>query len=678
MIKRITFSLLALVLSIAQVSCNNKPEENGEDLTTIPEGDYVNRKAEFGKLPGWKFRCKVYAEAQTVEDYGGEIEFKKKMDKLLADASEYFCVKGINDAGGNQMHFYMTDMVIFEGQSKRYMYDDKAIEDTSFDLRIIVNGHAEEGDVSGGWLGAPYLAVGHDFEGLFEGHAIDALVHELGHSRGMADIYATEVREANQNIISGQTFEGIKGIMNNCYGEREWSEYSLMMINASADRRVAYEHHDFIPQGIKATVKKTDGSIATGAYLKFYPVYPYSYKVSTTPLYEGKLSVTGNFIFDGNPFIEKGQSKDKNIFNYLVEIEYDDKRSYAWMPIYEAELAGLNKQDPHTIVFTIDKNASEIDSNDYINRKLVFDALPGWKFRCKVYAEKRTVEDNGGRIEFMKKMDQLMETASKYFQVPGLNDEGDNQIHFFMSDMEIFEGQSRQHRYTNGESDLSYDMRVVVNAHTDANDVGGGWLGPPYLSVGHDYKDGLWQGYGVDALVHEFGHTRGVPDLYGMEVEAAKNPINKKGFEATNCIMNYPYGNTVWSNYAKMIINNSKDERIGILHHSMKPSTTKVQVLKSDGSAASGAHVKFYPVYSYSYAVESTALFEGDVNQSGIYTFSEYPFMKPSVLKVNKEIFNYLVEVQYNGNKTYKWMPLYEAELAAGPECKPFTFTVKL
>lgn len=32
---------------------------------------------------------------------------------------------------------------------------------------------AAEKDVSGGWLSAPYLVVGHDFRGLFQGHAVD-------------------------------------------------------------------------------------------------------------------------------------------------------------------------------------------------------------------------------------------------------------------------------------------------------------------------------------------------------------------------------------------------------------------------------------------------------------------------------------------------------------------------
>lgn len=35
---------------------------------------------------------------------------------------------------------------------------------------------AAEKDVSGGWLSAPYLVVGHDFRGLFQGHAVDKMI----------------------------------------------------------------------------------------------------------------------------------------------------------------------------------------------------------------------------------------------------------------------------------------------------------------------------------------------------------------------------------------------------------------------------------------------------------------------------------------------------------------------
>ncbi len=350
--KRFIVYILPLILHVIPISCSSDIEPLPvEDKTTIPQNDYVNRAEEFKKLKGWKFRCKVYGEVITVNDYGGRIEFMKKVDTLLATASKAFCINGINNEGDNQVHFYMTEMETFSGLSKSIMYQSKDLNDLSFDLKIIINDHPSEEDVSESWLGPPNYAISHNREGLFGKYAIESLIHELGHSRGMADIYATEIRSSMYNPVNHSIFEGVRGRMNNSHSDFFWSEYSLLMINANKNRRAARTHFDFLPEKIKATVTKWNGDILTGAKMRFYPVYSYSYKVTPTPLYEGSLDSDGYFIFDSHPFTKRGNKHSMNIFNYLVEAEYNGRRSYAWMPIYEAELAGLKGED--TYVFSL-------------------------------------------------------------------------------------------------------------------------------------------------------------------------------------------------------------------------------------------------------------------------------------------------------------------------------------
>lgn len=43
-------------------------------------------------------------------------------------------------------------------------------------------------------------------------------------------------------------------------------------------------------------------------------------------------------------------------------------------------------------------------------------------------AESRTVEKFGGRLDFMKKVDGLMEKASERFRVKGINDSQGNRV----------------------------------------------------------------------------------------------------------------------------------------------------------------------------------------------------------------------------------------------------------
>lgn len=170
----------------------------------------------------------------------------------------------------------------------------------------------------------------------------------------MIDLYATEVNQPSGNPITGETYEAEKGLMNYPYGETAWSAYSLMMINASADRRVCLKHHTFLSPEFNVKVLEKDGRPAVGARLKFYPVEGYSYKVTPAALYEGETSSQGVFSFGTNPFVKPGQSdRGNNIFNFYVEIEYGGVKTYRWMPIQDAELEyGTKGSD--TLVFILD------------------------------------------------------------------------------------------------------------------------------------------------------------------------------------------------------------------------------------------------------------------------------------------------------------------------------------
>lgn len=670
------FAILFAIMGFSLCSCN----EPNEPQPSIPEGDYIDRAAEFEKLEGWKFRCKVYAESQTIKDEGSQEEFMKKVDKLLADASKYFQVPGINDEGGNQVHFFMTEMIEFQGDSRKYMNSADGDKDKSCDLRLIINGHPSEGDMSGGWMGSPYLNLGHDYKGLWSGYAIDALVHEFGHTRGVPDLYAAEV-PAEGNPINGEAFEAVRCIMNYPYGERVWSEYAKALINASADQRICVMHYNHFPSGIKATALTADGKTATGAYMRFYPVYAYSNKVAEKPLYEGELSITGNFVFPKNPFIVPNQENpDNNITNYLVEVDHNGKRAYGWMPMYEAQLAKAQGNNNYVCTIKFTGNEVNLPKDDYkTDRMGEFEQLPGWKFRVKVYGEKQTVADYGGRIEFMKKVDKLMADASKGFQVAGLNDEGGNQIHFFMVGFEVFEGSSKSIMYKNdGKVSTEFDCRVVINAHAETGDVSGGWIGSPYLNLGHDFE-GLWSGYALDALIHEFGHMRGVPDLYAAEVPANKNPINGKAYEAPTCIMNYCYGIHTWSEYAQLLINASAGQRLCVMHYNHFPKGgTQIKVVDGSGNAIEGAEIKCYPVAAYSSEVTKTARFVGTTNSEGLYKFPENPFVKAGETNLDSNNANNLIEVNYNGKTTYEWLPMFEAETAGAKGINTFVKTITI
>lgn len=313
-------------------------------FSTYNEVAYVNRKATFDNLPGWKFRCKVMAEAKTIADHGGPLAFKAKMDDGLIRAGEKFRVPGLNDAGNNQIYFYMTEMIPFEGTSGQFRYL-RGVDDSDMDILLIVNGNAASDDLSWGWLRTPYLTLGHDYNGLFGERAIDALLHEFGHARGMYDLYLGEVPNGANNPINGEPFESKRCIMNYPYGETEWSEFSRFIINASGADKVAKPYWNYFPPSFHIDVKQKNGAPAIGAKLKLYPVFGNSNAVRATEVvkYRVATSAEGRYTFPDNPYAIDGNIAN-NVYNFLVQIEYNGKTEHRWMPMDDALIAGSTGQ----------------------------------------------------------------------------------------------------------------------------------------------------------------------------------------------------------------------------------------------------------------------------------------------------------------------------------------------
>lgn len=323
-------------------------------FTEVTMASYVNRKAVFDSLPGWKFKCMIKAEAQTVADFGGMLAFKEKMDEALVKSSKKFQLPGLNDAGNHEIHFYMTEISSFTGTSGQFRYL-RGVDDPSLDVMIIVNAHAGKDDLSWGWLGAPYLTLGHDYDGLFVPNAIDALVHELGHSRGMYDLYLEEVNKASDNPVNGQTCIATDGIMNSPYGNNKWSDLTQFIINESADKKVAVKYWNYFPNLFRIVVQK-DNMPLQGAHVKLYPVGlgTDANKVRETDviMYRGTTDASGVYDFNGNNPFAIDQDPSKVVYNFLVQIEYNGKTEYEWMPMDHALLAGSQGQ-PYSLTIKI-------------------------------------------------------------------------------------------------------------------------------------------------------------------------------------------------------------------------------------------------------------------------------------------------------------------------------------
>lgn len=331
----------------------------------------------------------------------------------------------------------------------------------------------------------------------------------------------------------------------------------------------------------------------------------------------------------------------------------------------------------------IDTLYSDYLSQSYVNRYAVYDSLPGWTFRCKVMVEEQTIADHEGMIPFKAKMDEAIARASNKFQVPGLNDEGNSQIHFYATEILPFSGRSSQYTTQQWVNDASLDLMLVVNDHAADDDDSWGWRRTPYLTLGHDYQ-GLFGSNAIDALLHEFGHTRGMYDLYLGEVTAARNPISHQAYESDRCIMNYPYGETVWSEFAQIIINASGAERVARQYWNLFPKNSWVKAVSKDQTPAAGAKLRFFPVIQTS---SGNMVRENDVIQyrAELDANGSYLFDPPNPFAIDQisynNIYNFLVEVSYsvagNNYTDYAWMPMNDA-LIAGSRGLPYELQITL
>ena len=211
--------------------------------------------------------------------------------------------------------------------------------------------------------------------------------------------------------------------------------------------------------------------------------------------------------------------------------------------------------------------------------------------------------------------------------------------------------------------------------------VGGGWAGV-FQVIMHSWYEpnvaGIVEGnafapHATDGLAHEFGHFRGAIDIYAINVDPAKNPVNHTGFQAKDTlgetIMDYAYDHQVIDAYSRCIIEKSADtvnDEVPVVAQTL-PGTYQVNVKTAAGANVAGASVKLYPVEWYSNSVTASPVVTGTTASNGLYQLSSNPFRTPeSVTKPWGTVAgNFLVEVRKGSQVSYSWLPISAAGLSA-------------
>jgi len=208
-----------------------------------------------------------------------------------------------------------------------------------------------------------------------------------------------------------------------------------------------------------------------------------------------------------------------------------------------------------------------------------------------------------------------------------------------------------------------FDYRVIIDGVS--TNTYGGWYGYPTNTIMHNWNVNSWGGtfgsYGTDALTHEFGHSRGAIDLYALRVLADSNNVNGTAFYSDTSIMNTCYGISMWDAHSVNIINNNTDVvQTNVDYITSKfPETIGILVTDSSDNPLTGVLIKTYPVYWYTYSVDTIPVYSGYTNSLGKFIYSSNPFVPETTgYPWNIKYCNFLIQAIYNQDTIYEWMPL--------------------
>ncbi len=294
-------------------------------------------------------------------------------------------------------------------------------------------------------------------------------------------------------------------------------------------------------------------------------------------------------------------------------------------------------------------------------------AQPVYRFTVKVGIDCESVDSLGGEDNVRRQIARMFEKVNRAFNYTRQF----NAVYDFVVDWDafyIYDGVSTDEVH---KPHPDHDYLVIIDGYkSDPREAGGGWYGGEILTVYHsrihnDHFNDPFEPGAIDGIIHEFGHGRGMPDIYAMKVDADKNPIAPIGCMGTKCIMDYPYGETFWSKYAVNMINLSADKMVDIdrLVQAMCPDYLSFNVVGPDGKPVKGAEITFYPVGWYSYSVSPDPVHSVRTGADGSVTFKSGKVF-PKTHSFGLKYPNAFVKAEYDGMTAYAWLPLYEIENA--------------
>lgn len=274
----------------------------------------------------------------------------------------------------------LDDIIVYDGCSYwgENGADTKAIQRMDkniFKLVVIYDFFyegAEKGEYGGGCgnnNGIGTILVINASEGMknkyndhFNQYTYRAITHELGHFRGVIDLYA-DVVEGKNNPVNGEGFTPPHCLMNDyCYTpdeESSWSDYAIKIINMVGNTKQSglideLMYRDFADNMIiKMTINGTPANGKIALYPATYSYETWCNTVSKTPYCTYNIQ-NGSYIINNlrGLFFKNPENKWDRRQVFLVEATtVDGQKKYTWISDFMMHNSGMDGNKTYEVKF---------------------------------------------------------------------------------------------------------------------------------------------------------------------------------------------------------------------------------------------------------------------------------------------------------------------------------------
>lgn len=373
--KSIKYFVLSFIAVCFLTACGGS--DSDEMKLPEPEPPVVTEPEEGEEL---EFKVLAYIDKPSVVGHlgGSERTVKSRLNTLFRQVTTFWneCSKGKKLK--YKYKYTLADMIVYEGSSndatlRKKIYNDP-MDFSKYDVVILFDCLQDNDETGNGGAacggGSDYRSVvtviaGSTPKKIFEDNTYMTLAHELGHYRGVTDMYQYVI-DANDNPVSHEAFTPPACIMR-WTSDGIWSDYAVNCMNLSAGaKQVGKVIPDFFnklyPKKIEFNVT-VSGQSAGGITIKLYgsragssarnrDIYP-------DVFISGKTNSSGKYILtDAKKYFNPSRSEFPQIptdlpygrwFGFLAEVISGNSTKYVWIPEYEVQMPYFEGEDTYKV-----------------------------------------------------------------------------------------------------------------------------------------------------------------------------------------------------------------------------------------------------------------------------------------------------------------------------------------